>query len=180
MALVGTYRCQARPLYGCLLIEDPSVLNREEPDFHQALRDAYEAIIGASPLRVAIKAGQEAVAIAVGIQVWDAAPGEAPAGVWEGQRVLRVGFPRGALIVESIAAGPIPLQPTGSERLTLPAGPGAYFVKAWHRGRERAAAAVHELGRDQAGPARYAELAGVEEYLLQIWPAGVRVPAPRR
>ena len=37
MALVGTYRGQAVPLYGRLLVLDPSISGTEEPDLRRAL-----------------------------------------------------------------------------------------------------------------------------------------------
>jgi hypothetical protein len=88
-------------------------------------------------------------------------------------RDLTVEFPQGALILENISSGPVPLEPGGVERITLPGGAGAYHVRGWYRGREQAAAAVAELwDADEVGEdvaAAFAEFDGLEEYLLQIW-----------
>jgi hypothetical protein len=55
MALVGTYRGRAVPLYGRLLVVDPSMSAVDEPDLARALEDADTAIVGGSRWRVAIK-----------------------------------------------------------------------------------------------------------------------------
>jgi hypothetical protein len=96
-------------------------------------------------LRAAIKAGQDAAAIGVTIQLWDASPDDTPGDGWSGPRALTVEFPQGTLILENISSGPVPLQPGGVERVPLPGSAGAYHVRAWHRGREQAAAAVADL-----------------------------------
>lgn len=174
MALVGTYYGQALPLYGYLLVVDPSVPGHDEPDLRQALSAANESIIAGSGRRVAIKAGQDTAAIGVTIELWETPPGAAPGDAWQGPRTLTVDFPHGTLILENISSGPVRLQPGDIDLLALPGGPGAYHVTAWHRGREQAAAAVRSLwdaddaGDDIASP--YGDLAGLEEYLLQIWP----------
>jgi hypothetical protein len=174
MALVGTYRGQAVPLYGRLLVVDPLMSGVDEPDLRRALDDADAAIIGGSRWRAAIKAGQDTAAISVAIQLWDAFPDDAPREDWVESRDLTVEFPQGALILENISSGAVPLEPGGVERVTLPGGAGAYHVRAWHSGREQAAAAVLELWEaDEVGEdiaAAYAQLAGIEKYLLQIWP----------
>jgi hypothetical protein len=81
---------------------------------------------------------------------------------------------QGVLVLENISSGPVSLEPGGVVRVTLPSGAGAYDVQAWQRGREQAAAAVAQLSEaDEVGEdvaAVYAELDGLEEYLLQVWP----------
>ena len=174
MALVGTYRGQAVPLYGRLLVLDPSISGTEEPDLRRALEDADVAIVGGGRWQIAIKAGQDTAAIAVTIQLWDTPPDHAPGNDWEGPRPLTIESPQGALILENISSGPIPLEPRGVERVALPGGAGVYHVQAWHRGREQAATAVTGLWEadevDEDVAAAFARLAGIEQYLLQIWP----------
>jgi hypothetical protein len=119
------------------------------------------------------QAGQDTAAIGVTIQLWDAPPDDVPGEGWARTRELTVELPQGARILEDISSGPVPLEPGGIERITLPGGAGAYHVRACHSGREQAAAAVAQLWEaDQAGEdiaAVYAGLAGLERYLLQIW-----------
>jgi hypothetical protein len=175
MALVGAYRAQALPLYGRLIVVDPSVSGSEDADFGRSVTDSEESIIGGSRWRVAVKAGQDTVAIAVDVELWDAPPDTEVNGDWDDGREFTVEFPGGQLIVENISAGPVPLRPGDVERLILPGGAGAYHVAAWYRGRDHTAAAVQELwDADEVADdieSEYARLAGLEEYLLRIWPA---------
>ncbi|GIF16972.1 hypothetical protein [Actinoplanes teichomyceticus] len=170
-----TYHGQALPYYGRLIVADPAVSGSEEGDLGRCVADSEQAIIGGSRWRVAVKAGQDTVAIAINLELWDTAPDTEVDGDWQRCRELTVQFPDGRLGVENISAGPIPLSPGDVEGVTLPGGAGAYHVTAWHRGRDRAAAAVQQLGdADEAEKdieSEYARLAGLEEYLLRIWPA---------
>jgi hypothetical protein len=174
MTLVGTYRGQAVPLYGRLLVLDPSMAGKDEPDLRRALEDADVAIVGGGRWQIAINAGQDTAAITVTIQLWDALPDHPPGNDWEGPRALTIESPQGALILENISSGPIPLEPNGAERITLPGGAGVYHVQAWHSGREQAATAITELWDadevDEYIAAAFTTLAGIEQYLLQIWP----------
>ena len=175
MPLVRTYRAQALPYYGRLFIADPSVPGADETDLGQCVADSEEAVIGGSPRRVAVKAGQDTLAIAVTLELWDTAPDTGVGSGWAGPRELTVEFPGGRLGVEDLSAGPVPLSPGDVEQVALPGGPGTYRVTAWHRGRDRAAAVVAELWDADEGPAdieaEYARLAGLEEYLLRVRPA---------
>ena len=175
MPLVGEYRGQALPYHGHLIVADPSASGSEEADLLRCLADAEESILGGSRRRVAVKAGQDTLAIAVTVELWDAMPDAGVDAGWEGCRELTVEFPGGRLRVENTSAGSVPLAPGTADTVALPGGPGAYRVEAWHRGRERAAAKVQELWEaeeaDEDIASGYARWAGLEEYLLRIWPA---------
>jgi hypothetical protein len=54
---------RAVPLYGQLLVVDPSMSGVDEPDLRRVLEDADAAIVEGSRSRAAIKAGQDAAAI---------------------------------------------------------------------------------------------------------------------
>ena len=175
MQLVGTYRGEALPYYGRLIIADPSLSGSEEADFGQCVADSEAAIIGGSRWRVSVKAGQDTLAIAVIIELWDTTPDTSPGAGWEGRRDFTIEFPAGQLAVENISAGPTPLSPGDIEHVSLPAGAGPYQVTAWHRGRDRAAAKRQEIwDADEASEdieSEHAQLAGLEEYLLRFSPA---------
>lgn len=175
MPLIATYRGQALPFYGRLIIADPSLSGAEEPDFRQCVADSEDAIIGVSRWRVAVKAGQDSLQIAVNLELWDSMPNTEAGDDWEGRREVTVEFPGGRVRVENISDGPIPLSPGDVETAELPDGPGMYRVAAWHRGRDQASTAAQDLWDadelEDGSEAEYAKLAGLEQYLLRIWPA---------
>ncbi|MEU4622339.1 hypothetical protein AB0G04_20525 [Actinoplanes sp. NPDC023801] len=175
MPLLGTYRGQALPYYGRLIIADPSLSGAQEVDFQQCVTDSEDAIIGASRWRVALKAAQDSLQIVVNLELWNSTPNTEAGEDWEGRRELTLEFPGGRLCVENISDGPIPLSPGDIEAIDLPQGPGMYRITASHRGRDQAAAAAQELWDadelEEGSEAEYAKLAGPEQYLLRIWPA---------
>ncbi|MEV6525793.1 hypothetical protein AB0M43_27980 [Longispora sp. NPDC051575] len=156
------------PTYQVFTIRDPEYDDDTDPA--AASTAALTTMIGSSGEEVIIRCAQDTARIRVTAEVHTTQPA-APTGPWTGLPHQELRFASGLLVAVE-TTGPAYLE------LELPAGPGHYTLAAHHRGRPEAVEAVAEYFRQflDHDPDRQvtdiATLAGIEQYLIQIWPTG--------
>ena len=139
----------------------------------EAITEAGATVVAASPYELYLIVAQSELAVDLELVAWDEAPaGEqrAPGG-WTFVGAYRVPFPSGDLV----------LGDGGGQSITGPwlrGRTGAYTVEVFSRGRDEAKARLRRIYTETASMTipevtayKAREGAGIERYLLQLWPA---------
>ncbi|MFY1616986.1 hypothetical protein [Micromonospora sp. WMMD736] len=135
-----------------------------------AIREATENVAGSTGYEIYIVVTQDLVEVRADVEIWDKPPDDdLSVSGWTGPLTFDLDCPTGKLQVGDIFGRVI-------SGIDPPSGPGRYTVALFHRGREQADRAFHEIlmvtGADDDN-ARIADLqrqhAGIERYLMRIW-----------
>jgi hypothetical protein len=174
MPRTATFRLQQLAMYSAFVFRDPA-MDAEDPDDEQARVTARESIIGASKHRAYLRAAQRAVGVRVDIELWDSAAPDAVTERWDVRHEAALTCPTGALLVENITAGPVPLEPGGDTIMCLPGGAIDVRLRVYARDRDTADEVDRVYEETVAVPfeetaARLRQLDGRERYLVQVWP----------
>ncbi|MFF5177270.1 hypothetical protein ACFY2Q_04495 [Micromonospora sp. NPDC000316] len=135
-----------------------------------AIIEAYKGVAASTGYEIYIVVSQGLIKVRADVEIWDEAPNDdLSAHGWTGPLTFDLDCPTGNLQVGDIFGTVI----TG---IDPPRGPGRYAVALFHRGREQAEGAFHEIlkvmgtgGDDERIAVLQRQHSGIEQYLMRIW-----------
>ncbi|SCG39131.1 hypothetical protein [Micromonospora coxensis] len=141
-------------------------------DIPEAIVQSHRQVAGSSGRVIVVTTADWLAPCHLTIDVHDEQP-PPPGEGWHGRVVLPLHTQEGVVSVNQGTLG----DATGLEEISLGAGPGEYGFAVHHRGREEArrrADAIREAAEDTDDEedtiAAVKALAGIERYLIQVWP----------
>lgn len=179
MTAIATYRGLVAVGHAVLCVQDAGRPYGDDADGEDARVATMRTVVAATAHQLFVRVAQTTVAVAIQVDVHDAAPAGALDAVgaagWGGLFEASIGCASGRLRIENTTSGPVTLLPGDLTEIPVVAA-GAVRVRVSARGREETARQASEVFRshpDAGVEERHALLAaldGGEAYLVEIWP----------
>ncbi|MGK5441563.1 hypothetical protein ACSNN7_07010 [Micromonospora sp. URMC 105] len=141
-------------------------------DAREAIEQSHRQVAGSSGRVIVVTTADWLAPCHLTIEVHDEQP-PPPGEGWHGPVVLPLHTRAGVVRVDQGTLG----DAAGLEEIDLAAGPGEYTFAVHHRGREEARRRADEIREaaedtddDDETIAAVKALAGIERYLMQVWP----------